>query len=65
MGVLTTHRSTGKTSKKYERKEKSFNPIKDFFLFLGLSEPIAQGLFYISIVIILYLFIGFMAGDWV
>jgi hypothetical protein len=61
---LTTRRSTRKISKN-ERKEKSFNPIKDFFLFFGLSEPVAQGMFYISIVIILYLFIGFMAGDWV
>ena len=47
------------------KKEKSFNPIMDFYVFLGFSKDLSQILFYITLTVILYLFIGFLAGDWV
>ena len=63
---MTAQRSVKKVrSKKTVKNEKSFNPIVDFFVYLGFSVETARILCYVVIVIMLYLFIGFMAGDWV
>ena len=64
--MMAVQRSVKKVqSKKIVKNEKSFNPIVDFFVYLGFSVETARILCYVVIVIMLYLFIGFMAGDWV